>query len=54
MSEASDLRERAIAIRSIALGFNDEASATMLEIAHDLEAMAAKLEAVEREEKKAE
>lgn len=41
---ARDLRERALRIREVSLGFSDEVSRTLLELAKDMEAQAEQLE----------
>lgn len=47
MTTPVSMRERALRIREVALGFNDGVSRTLIELADDLDAMAAELETEE-------
>lgn len=46
---AQDLRQRALRIREVSLGFSDTVSRTLLELAKDMEARAEVLEKAEPE-----
>jgi hypothetical protein len=45
---AQELRQRAISIREVSLGFSDGVSRTLIEMAEQLEADAARLEGEEK------